>query len=218
MNIIITGSSKGIGAAIGKEWSKAGVRNKDNYGYYGISKWNDLDVTNYEKVETYLTELFEDIKIIQFPIALINNAGIIKMGSIFETNIDDWKSQFDVNIHALFNCSKIYSQLCVKYKIPGKIINIASTAGLGARPGRAAYAATKAAVINFSLSMSEELKPYNIKVYCVCPGACDTDMRHYINPDDNFETMLKPADIGKFVVDLIADGKYLDNQVLTIKK
>lgn len=221
MNIIITGSSRGIGAAIAKKWCELGVKNNANYGYYGLSKWNDLDVTNYEKIEKYLTELFDNFKfnpVEDMPIALINNAGIIKVGSIFETNIEDWKSQFDVNSHALFNCSKIYSQLCVKYKIPGKIINIASTAGLGARSGRAAYAATKAAVINFSLSMSEELKPYNIKVFCVCPGACDTDMRHYINPDDNFETMLKPTDIGKFVVDLIADGKYLDNQILTIKK
>jgi 3-oxoacyl-[acyl-carrier protein] reductase len=220
MNIIITGSSKGIGAAIGKEWSKAGVRNKDNYGYYGISKWNDLDITNYAKIENYMVGLYSSLENHNksLPIALINNAGIVKVGSIFETSINDWIYQFDVNVHGLFNCSKIYSKLCIKYKIPGKIINIASTAGLGARPGRSAYAATKSAVINFSLSMAEELKPYNIKVYCLCPGACDTDMRHYINPDDNFENMLKREDVGKFVVKLILDSEYMDNQVLIIKK
>jgi NAD(P)-dependent dehydrogenase (short-subunit alcohol dehydrogenase family) len=218
--IIITGSSRGIGAAIGKEWSKSGVKNNANYGYYGISKWNDLDVTNYKKIENYMTVLFYDLKKHKrnLPIALINNAGIVKVGSIFETDINDWKYQFDVNVHGLFNCSKIYSKLCIKYKIPGKIINISSTAGLGARAGRAAYSASKAAVINFSLSMAEELKPYNIKVYCVCPGACDTDMRHYINPDDNFKSMMKPNEIGKFVIDLIVDGKFLDGQILEVKR
>ncbi len=211
MNIIITGSNRGIGAAIAKNWCSLDSKNL----YYGISRYNDFDVKNSNCLDELLSFEFEKE---YRPIALINNAGTIKLGSINELSFDDWKEQFDVNVHGVFNCSKAYIKYCMKNNIEGKIINIASTAGLNARPGRAAYSATKAAVINFSLSLSEELRSYNIKVYCVCPGACDTDMRHYINPDDDFENMMKPEEVAIFICDLINYGNNLDGQILTIKK
>jgi 3-oxoacyl-[acyl-carrier protein] reductase len=155
----------------------------------------------------------------EFPIALINNAGIIKLGTIMELSYDDWMKQINTNLNGVFNCSKAYIENCIRCGfLRAKIINIASTAGLGARPGYSAYSASKAAVINFSLSISEELKQYGIKVYCVCPGAVDTSLRHKINPDDDFDNMMKPIEVGKFVCDLIDKGDYLDNQVLKVLK
>ena len=214
-NIIVTGSSKGIGKAISSEWCKRG---NENF-YYAISRWNCFDVTDFVAINQVINNFYdEDVKDGKFPLALVNNAAIIETGTILEIDYNSWVNQFNTNVHGVFNCAKSYIQLCISKKQPGKIINIASTAGLGARPGRSAYAATKAAIINFSLSLAEELKPYNIKVYCVCPGAVDTDMRHYIAPDDDFESMMKPGEIGKFVCDLIEDGKYLDNQILIVKK
>jgi NAD(P)-dependent dehydrogenase (short-subunit alcohol dehydrogenase family) len=211
-NIIITGSSQGIGAAIAKEWCK---RDSNNF-YYGISRWGDLDVTNYQLMDETISSYFENHQ--SKNISLINNAGIVSKGSIFEMTDKQWNDQFNTNINGVFYCSKIFSRECIKKSIGGKIINIASTAGLGARPGRAAYAASKAAVINFSLSLSQELRDYNIKVYCVCPGAVNTNMRKYLEPDDDFKNMMKPEIIGNFVCDLIYNGKYLDGQVLTIKQ
>lgn len=207
-NILITGASKGIGAAIGKEWCK---RDKEAF-YYSISKFSNLDVKDYKCVCEFLDGIMDE----NFPEALINNASIVKTGTILELDPDSWKKQIETNLNGVFNCSKAYAKYCIKYGIEGKIINIASTAGLGARPGRSAYAASKAGVINFSLSLAEELKEYNIKVYCVCPGAVNTNMRKKINPDDDFENMLQPQDVASFVCDLIKDGKYLDNQVLKI--
>ena len=215
-NIIITGSSRGIGAAIAKEWC---YRSKENL-YYPISRWSDFDITNFKKFEEFIKNFDEFIKEDEkyYPTALINNAGIVEQGSIFETNIESINRQFNVNFNAVFNCIKQYAKFCINKKIKGKIINIASTAGLGARSGRSIYAATKAALINFSLSMSEELKPYGIKVYCVCPGAVNTDMRHELFPDDDFTNMLQPEEVGIFVCDLIENGKFIDNQVLEVKK
>lgn len=207
-NILITGASKGIGAAIGKEWCKI---DKEAF-YYSISKFSNLDVKDYKCVCEFLDGIMDE----NFPEALINNASIVKTGTILELDPDSWKKQIETNLNGVFNCSKAYAKYCIKYGIEGKIINIASTAGLGARPGRSAYAASKAGVINFSLSLAEELKEYNIKVYCVCPGAVNTNMRKKINPDDDFENMLQPQDVASFVCDLIKDGKYLDNQVLKI--
>lgn len=209
-SIIVTGSSNGIGACTAKEWCRRGT---DNY-YFGLSRFSGNDVTNYDQMEQYMKMIDIDTTIR----ALVNNAGIVKLGTILEMSHEDWVDQFNTNVHGMFNMSKLYANLCISKKIPGKIINIASTAGLGPRPGRAGYSASKAAVINFSLSMAQELKEYGIKVYCVCPGAVDTDMRHKINPDDNFDKMMKPLELAKFICDLVDDGMHLDNQVLEVRK
>jgi short-subunit dehydrogenase len=209
-NIIITGNSRGIGKAIEEKWTK-----NNNNKCIGISRSNGIDLTDYESVKKIISDSFlTDNK----PIALINNAGIVKLGTILETSIEDFKSQFDINVTGLFYSSKIYTEMCIKYGIKGKIINIASTAGLGSRAGRSVYSATKAAVINYSLSLSEELRNYKIKVYCICPAAVDTSMRKYINPDDNFDTMLKPYQIAKTIYDLIVFDNCFDNQIIKIQK
>lgn len=210
--IIVTGSSDGIGAKIAQKWCKLDNKNF----YYGISRYSDLDITNHEVINEYINDIFLDDR--QRTKALVNNAGVIVPGSILETKMHDVKYQFDVNVFGLFNASKAYIKNCINYKVPGKIINIASTAGMGDRPGRATYASTKAAVINLSLSMAEELREYNIKVYCVCPPAVNTKMRVRINPDDNFEDMMQPQEVANFVCDLIQNGDHLDAQALKLTK
>lgn len=212
--IIITGSSRGLGAEIGREASKR------NYMYYGMSRFSDIDVGNYSQVKSY----FDDLKLCLFgyedncPIALINNAGICKVGSILEMECQDWNEQININLNSIFYCCKEYINLCRELNCKGKIINIASTAGTGARPGRAAYAASKAAVINFSLSLSEEIRDYGMKVYCIAPGAFDSQLRREIAPDDNFDEMLKPDEIAKFIMDIVEDGKFLDNQIIFTRR
>jgi len=204
MRVIVTGSERGIGKAMARELCNRG------HFYYGFSRWNDIDVSDYACVQRAFDELSEEP-----PDVLINNAGIVELGSILELTEESWKRQFEVNMNGVFYCTKEYVRIAKN--TGGKIINIASTAGTGARPGRSAYAASKAAVINFSLSMAEELKPYGIKVYCVAPGACDTDMRHEIAPDDDFENMLSPGQLARFIVDIAEDGYMLDNQVITMR-
>lgn len=214
--LIITGTSRGLGAEIAKEICKK------NYLYYGLSRFSDVDISKYEKVKEYFDSLslalngYED----DCPVALINNAGICKKGNILEMSIEDWKMQMDINVNGLFYVTKEYVKLCKAFNYPGKIINIASTAGTGARPGRAGYAASKAAVINFSFSLAEEVKQYGIKVYCLAPGAFDSNLRREICPDDDFETMLKPSEIAKFIIDIVEEGKlkFLDNQLIYIRK
>lgn len=212
-NIIITGSSRGIGAATAKEWCKRGEKNL----YYQISRWSDFDISDFKQFEEFMKD-FYNFSEEYYPIALINNAAIAVQGSILETDMNIVKKQFNINFNAIVNTTKEYTKFCINKKIKGKIINIASTAGLGARPGRAIYAATKAALINFSLSMSEELKPYGIKIYIVCPGAVNTDMRHQLEPDDDFKNMLQPHEVGKFICNLIESDNFLNGQILEVKK
>lgn len=211
--IIVTGASRGIGHGITKQWYENSKNGFVNMSFTPLRK-NNHNIENYKIIDEFINSCFYKNK----PIALVNNAGIIELGNILELSHESWIRQFDVNINGMFNCSKIYAKLCIENNLKGKIINICSTAGLGPRPGYSAYSASKAAAINFSLSLSKELKQYGIKVYCVCPGAVDTDMRHYINPDDDFEHMMKPVDIADFIIDLINDGEYLDGQILEVKK
>jgi len=212
-NIIITGSSRGIGAATAKEWCKRGKNNL----YYQISRWSDFDISDFKQFEEFMKD-FYNFSEEYYPVSLINNAAIAIQGSILETDMNIVEKQFNINFNAIVNTTKEYTKFCINKKIKGKIVNIASTAGLGARPGRSIYAATKAALINFSLSMSEELKPYGIKIYIVCPGAVNTDMRRELEPDDDFDNMLQPHEVGKFICNLIESDNFLDGQILEVKK
>lgn len=207
--IIITGSSTGLGAEIAKQFTKKYY----NSFYYPISRSNDIDIRNYEQVKKYFS------LIDTMPIALINNAGVCKQGNIIDMNLNDWNEQIQTNINGLYYCSKEYVDLCRKNNYKGKIINIASTAGNSIRPGRAGYSATKSFIINYSLSLSEELKEYGIKVYCISPSAFNSKLRKKIAPDDNFETMLQPNEIAKFIIEsIIENGNYLDNQNIIVRK
>ena len=205
MRVIVTGSERGIGKEIARELCRRG------HYYYGFSRWNDIDVSD----DKCIANAFDKLSMSP-PEALINNAGVVEMGSVLELTPEAWRRQIDVNLNGVFYCSKEYAR--ITKGTGGKIINIASTAGLGPRPGRSAYAASKAAVINFSLSLAEELRPYGIKVYCIAPGACNTDLRHQINPDDDFENMMQPEELARFVVDIVEGGEMLDGQVIQVRR
>lgn len=205
MRAIVTGSERGIGKEIARELCRRG------HFYYGFSRFNDIDVSDYECIRQNFDGLADDP-----PEVLINNAGIVEMGGVLELTPERWHRQFATNLDGVFYCTREYVRIAKNQG--GKIINIASTAGLGPRPGRSAYAASKAAVINFSLSMAEELRPYGIKVYCVAPGACATDMRKVIAPDDDFESMMKPEELARLIVDLVEGGEMLDGQIIQARR
>ena len=205
MRAIVTGSERGIGKEIARELCRRG------HFYYGFSRFNDIDVSDYECIRQNFDGLADDP-----PEVLINNAGIVEMGGVLELTPERWHRQFATNLDGVFYCTREYVRIAKNQG--GKIINIASTAGLGPRPGRSAYAASKAAVINFSLSMAEELRPYGIKVYCVAPGACATDMRKVIAPDDDFDSMMKPEELARLIVDLVEGGEMLDGQIIQARR
>ena len=213
-SIIVTGSSSGLGASICRQSSK-------DYDYYfGASRFNGVDVGKYEDVLMFFDGIRQTLiqNEIHVPYALINNAGICKQGSIIEMDVKDWDEQIKVNLNGVFYACKEYIKLCKEFNFAGKIINIASTAGTGSRPGRACYAASKAAVINFSLSLADELKQDGFKVYCICPGAFDSKLRREIAPDDDFDSMLKPHEIANFIMGIIENGKFLDNQIIYTRR
>ncbi|WP_138496163.1 SDR family oxidoreductase [Paenibacillus pinistramenti] len=226
---IISGASKGIGRAIAIELSKS-ERSIEKFilisrsitelektkGFMDTSSLVELysiDFANIEETQEQLASLFKD----NDADILINCAGYVEPRSILETTIENWETTFKVNVSSMFLITK--EAVKTMKSSGGKIINISSTAGMSARPGWSAYAASKAAVINFSETLSEELKEYGIKVYCVSPGRCATDLRKKLAPNEDPSTIMQPEDIAGVVRSLIpASGDFLDGQNIVVRQ
>lgn len=209
---VVTGGSRGIGYAIAK-------RLKDDFKVINLSR------TYIDDVETYCTDVtcVEQIsevfsRIVDTygpPYLLINCAGYVEPKGILEISPEEWYQTINVNLSGTFFCTQEF----VKYakNTGGKIVNIASTAGMRPQPGWCAYAASKAAVINFSMSMSEELRPYNILVYCLSPGRCATELRKKLAPDEDPKTIMQPEEVAELVYYLSLHGELIDGQNIRVR-
>jgi NAD(P)-dependent dehydrogenase (short-subunit alcohol dehydrogenase family) len=106
---------------------------------------------------------------------LVNNAGVLNTGPTAELSEEAWDKAFDVDAKGVFLCS----QAAIRKMIPrqqGRIVNIASIAGLIVRTAQIAYCSAKAAVVHFTRCLAVEMAPYGITVNCLCPGMTWTQM------------------------------------------
>ncbi|MET3548131.1 3-oxoacyl-[acyl-carrier protein] reductase [Paenibacillus favisporus] len=226
---LITGASRGIGRAIAIELSyKRGEISKFILVARDIMELENtkrlmslspnietfvMDQADLKQVEEQLGIILENNTID----ILINCAGFVEPSSLLETTVENWESTFTVNVGSVFLITREIVKKMKSYG--GKIINISSTAGLGARPGWSAYSASKAAIINFSLTLSEELKEYGIKVYCISPGRCATDLRKKLAPDEDPASIMQPEEIAYVVNNLISkSGNSLDGQNIVVRQ
>ena len=101
----------------------------------------------------------------------------------------------------------------------GKILNVASTAGMSPRPGWVSYASSKAAMISISQTLTEELAEYGIKVYCISPGRCATNLRKKLAPDEDPHTIMQPEDVARIICNLIGQGgNCIDGQNIVVRQ
>lgn len=228
---IITGASRGIGRAIAVELSRAGyvvavaARCIDGLKetaalMTGARKGPSPHMlcTADVQVERDVEKLFRDVTN-RYGRAdlLVNNAGYVDPVGVLETSLENWATTLATNLTSAFLCTREFAR--VNKRVGGKIINIASTAGISARPGWGAYAAAKAGLINFSTTMSEELKPYNIKVYCVAPGRTATQLRTRLAPDEDQSQILQPNAVARLVRFLASpEADFIDQQTIVIRK
>lgn len=183
----ITGSGSGIGRAsavlFAKEGAKVVVADINDAG--GEETMKDIDSTGGEAlfIHTDVTKAPDVENMIQTTMEkfgkidiLFNNAGTPQKTMPFET-LDEslWDHLFETNVKSIY--------LTLKFAIPvmknagkGVVINLASMAGVRPRPGSAAYASTKAAVLHITKALAIELAPYHIRVNCINPAAVDTPM------------------------------------------
>lgn len=230
---IITGAGSGIGRATALQLYHSGTVNnivpvgrteESLHGLLAEMRGNDvtvfpvvLDLEKPEGISAAVEKIFERFGRID---ALLNVAGFTDPQSLLSTTIESFRKTYTVNVVSVFTLIRE----CVKYmkcNVPagGKILNVASTAGITPRPGWLSYASSKAAVIAMSQTLSEELAEYKIKVYCVSPGRCATKLRKRLAPDEDPTTIMQPAEVSEVICSLISDNENcLDGQNIIIRK
>lgn len=192
---IITGASKGIGAATAILFAQKGYNVVINYNDsfesanllarslnsngYSVTALK-ANVTNKLEVDLLMKETAYKYGGID---VLVNNAGIAFQGLITETDEYDAAKIFDVNLKGVFNCCRAVTPIMVEQK-SGKIINISSMWGQVGASCEVAYSAAKAGVIGLTKALSKELAPSGITVNAIAPGLIETSMNQNISIED----------------------------------
>lgn len=183
---LVTGASRGIGAAIAQALGKQGAtvigtatttggaeNINASFKVAGIKGLGiALDVNNAEQIELVLKEIatkFGDVSI------LVNNAGITKDTLLMRMNDEDWDAVISTNLSSVFRMSKAVLRPMMKART-GRIISISSVVGHMGNAGQTNYAAAKAGMTGFTKSLASEVGSRNITVNCIAPGFIETDM------------------------------------------
>jgi 3-oxoacyl-[acyl-carrier protein] reductase len=181
---LVTGASRGIGAAIAQVLAAQGARvigtATSEAGAQAISErlspaggtGRALDVRDGAAVETLIDAIGTEFGPVSI---LVNNAGITRDQLLMRMKDDDWNAILDTNLSSVYRTSKAVMRGMMKAR-KGRIVNIASVVGLTGNPGQANYAAAKAGIIAFSKSLAREIGSRGITVNVVAPGFIDTDM------------------------------------------
>ena len=233
---LVTGASRGIGAAIAKKLAARGFMVIINYGHSsaaaeevknqieqagGQAVLMQGDVSSGDDVD----RMFKDIKKTWGRLdVLVNNAGINRDTLLVRMKEDQWDAVLSTDLKSVFFTTKAAASLMMRQR-SGSIINIASVVGITGNAGQANYAAAKAGVIGFTKSVAKELAARGIRVNAIAPGFIETDMTDAI-PEKIREGMLetiplrrggKAEDVANAVAFLASDDAgYIIGQVLTV--
>ncbi|HZX75693.1 3-oxoacyl-ACP reductase FabG [Lysobacter sp.] len=202
---LVTGASRGIGAAIADELAAQGATVIGTATSEGGAKaigerlaasgghGRVLDVSDAASVEALIDSIGKEIGAISI---LVNNAGITRDNLLMRMKDEDWQAILDTNLTSVYRTSKAVMRSMMKAR-KGRIINIASVIGVTGNPGQANYAAAKAGIIAFSKSLAKEIGSRGITVNVVAPGFIDTDMTKAL-PEDAKNAMLGQIALGRF--------------------
>jgi 3-oxoacyl-[acyl-carrier protein] reductase len=200
---LVTGASRGIGAAIAAALAAAGARvigtATSQGGADAISETLGdsgrgivLNIADDESVQAAIKDIQGNEGA---PVVLVNNAGITRDNLLMRMKQDEWDDVIATNLTGTYRVSKACMRGMMKAK-RGRIINIASVIGVTGNAGQANYAAAKAGLIGFSKSLAKEIGSRNITVNVVAPGFIDTDMTKVL-PEDQKAAMLSQIPLGR---------------------
>ena len=230
---LVTGASRGIGAAIADELASLGARvigtATSQAGAEAIharlapsgGAGRLLNVTDSASVEALVDEIGKEFGAIS---VLVNNAGITRDNLLMRMKEEDWQAILDTNLSSVFRTSKAVMRGMMKAR-KGRIINIASVIGVTGNAGQANYAAAKAGIIAFSKSLAKEIGSRGVTVNVVAPGFIQTDMTKDL-PEASREALVgqialgrlgEPADIARAVAFLAGpSAAYITGETLHV--
>jgi 3-oxoacyl-[acyl-carrier protein] reductase len=230
---LVTGASRGIGAAIAQRLSREGARVigtattaegaariTATLGATG-GRGAVLDVVDPQSIEALLKDIESNEGALSI---LCNNAGITRDTLLLRMKADDWDAVIETNLASVYRLSKAVLRGMMKAR-KGRIVSITSVVGLIGNAGQANYAAAKAGIIGFSKSLAREVGSRGITVNAVAPGFIDTDMtralgdeqRSALNTQIPLGRLGAPEDVAAAVCFLCSpDGAYITGETLHV--
>ena len=230
---LVTGASRGIGAAIADTLAQAGATvigtatSESGAAAIGerLAQWGGqgraLNSAQEGSIESLIAEIEKEFGKVDI---LVNNAGITRDNLLMRMKEEEWDEIMQVNLKSVFRASKAVLRGMMKQR-SGRVINITSVVGAMGNAGQANYAAAKAGLIGFSKSMAREVGSRGITVNCVAPGFIDTDMTRSL-PEESRKTFEAQTSLGRFgepqdiadaVLFLASDqAKYITGQTLHV--
>lgn len=228
---LITGGSRGIGAAVARKLASLGADVAIVYsgnaaaaeavcgecGAFGVkAKAYQCNVADYAAAKTLVSQVKADFGTVNI---LVNNAGITKDGLIATMREQDFDDVLSVNLKGAFNLIRHCTGLFIRNR-GGRIINISSVTGLMGNAGQANYAASKAGLIGLTKSVARELAPRGVTCNAVAPGFIDTDMTKALHDSPLAASiplgrMGSPEDVADAVAYLACAG-YVTGEVIRV--
>ncbi len=233
---LVTGASRGIGRATALSLARAGAAVVINYnsneaaaeavkkeieGFGGSALVFRADVSDYGQCEQLIKSAVDHFKRIDI---LVNNAGITRDNLLARMKPEEWQEVIDTNLSGVYNCCRAILRPLLKQKSGGRIINIASVAGIHGNSGQANYAAAKGGIIAFSKTLAKELGSRGITVNAVAPGFIETEMTDVLS-DEMKEQVLsrialgrlgKPEEVAEVILFLASSANYVTGQVISV--
>ena len=230
---LVTGASRGIGAAIADELAALGATvigtATSASGAQAIGErmaaagghGRELNVTEPAAIDALVEAIAKEFGPVSI---LVNNAGITRDNLLMRMKEEDWQAILDTNLSSVYRTSKAVMRGMMKAR-KGRIINIASVIGVTGNAGQANYAAAKAGIIGFSKSLAKEIGSRGVTVNVVAPGFIDTDMTRAL-PEESRTALLdqialgrlgEPADIARAVAFLAGpSASYITGETLHV--
>lgn len=203
---LVTGASRGIGAAIAQTLGKQGATvigtattqngadqitaSLQQAGVKGVGM--SLDVNDAAQVEAVLKEISDKFGEIAI---LVNNAGVTRDTLLMRMKEEDWDMVMSTNLKSVFRLSQAVLRPMMKARY-GRIINISSVVGHSGNAGQTNYSAAKAGMTGFTKSLAQEVGSRGITVNCVAPGFIDTDMTREL-PEEQRNRLLQQIPLGR---------------------
>lgn len=223
--VLVTGTSKGIGAAIVKQFAQEGAVVSATYCHKPISnalaKYYHLDVSDPKETAEVVAMVKEEMGGIDI---LINNAGITSDCLLMMMSDENWDKVVRTNLYGCFYMTRAVLPVMLEQK-GGVIVNISSVSGIAQMPGQANYSSSKAGINSLTVTTAKEMGRKNIRVNAIAPGFIETEMTAMMNQREFKERIKsipvrrpgKPEEIAKVAAFLASDdASYIHGQTIVV--